>query len=125
MQRRQRRAARRQGGLAGPVHGMPPGGCLPRVQQRFRQYRGNIGPGPDTAVEISFRQQLLIGRNDRIARYAKILRQRPRGRQPRARGQAAGQDGFPDCEIKLAVQWHPVIRIQRYCGQMRRAGPSW
>src|SRR3546814_10943045 len=60
--------------------------------QILRQHPADEGAGTGVAFQVAFAQELVEGADHGIARAAEFARQRPAGRQARARREAAGED---------------------------------
>src|SRR3546814_15432252 len=69
--------------------------------QILRQHPADEGAGTGVAFQVAFAQELVEGADHGIARAAEFARQRPAGRQARARREAAGEDDLAHLVVEL------------------------
>src|SRR3546814_4999550 len=77
--------------------------------QILRQHPADEGAGTGVAFQVAFAQELVEGADHGIARAAELARQRPAGRQARARREAAGEDDLA----------HLVVRSEEHTSELQ------
>ena len=74
---------------------------------------GDPCPGALPALEPAFRDQLRVRRCDRVPGEAEVARERPRGREPGAGGQASAPQRIPERSLEAAAGPPPVhVEVQ-------------